>query len=135
MNLRALAESDLASTLEDPAGFGQPVVLYGPDGPGASKQDTNILTGEPLTGQILYDTVRLDADSGSDIITEEPIITLRRASLSRVPASGEKWLITIPGTPRPGAALVDYVLDKTRSVQGGRSIGFVRLYPKKAGQK
>lgn len=135
MSLRQLAENDLAHTLEDSDGFGLPVVLIGPGETGASRQDTNTLTGDSLTGQILYDTVRMDAESGADVITEEPIITLRRASLSRVPASGERWLLQIPASPRAGASMIDYILDGSRSVQGGRSIGFIRLYPKKAKQK
>ena len=135
MNARELAESDLAYSLEDAEGFGLPVVLIGPGETGASRQDTNALTGELLTGQILYDTVRMDAESGADVITEEPIITLRRASLSRVPKSGEKWVLQIPASPRAGASLIDYILDGTRSVQGGRSVGFIRLYPKKARAK
>ena len=132
MNIRTLAESDLGTTLEDADGFGQPVILIGPDG---LRIETNENTGEPLTGQVLYDTVRMDADTGADVITEEPVITLRRSSLLRVPVSGEIWIIIIPGSPLAGAPLVNYILDKTRSIQGGRSIGFIRLYPKKAEQK
>lgn len=132
MNIRALAESDLKYTLEDSDGYGKPVILISPDG---ERIDTNQNTGEPLTGQVLYDTVRMDADSGADVITEEPIITLRRSSLSRVPKSGELWFIQIPGSPLEGAPLVNYQLDKSKAIQGGRSIGFIRLYPKKAEQK
>jgi len=132
VSIRQLVEGDLESTMEDADGFGMPVILVSPD---AERIETSQITGEPLAGQVLYDTVRMDAESGADVITEEPIITLRRASLSRVPASGERWFIQIPGSPRAGAPLVNYMLDGSRSVQGGRSIGFIRLYPKRADQK
>jgi hypothetical protein len=129
-NLRERAESDLKHSLE--SGFGLPVTLIDPDG---VTIDTKNGTTDPLVGQVLYDTVRVNPETGEDMIVNNPIVTLRRSSLSRIPKAGEKWFVKIPVTPSETAELVDFVTDSTRPPEGGNSIGFVRLYLRKAQQK
>lgn len=128
MNLRVQAEEDLAETLEDPDGFGLPVVLIAPDGTIIDKSAND--PTEDLTGQILYDTVVTNPETGLDMIAHNPVVTLRRSSLSRVPAPGEKWGVRIPITPDPAAAKVLHMVE--RAPQDGGSIGFQRLYLTKA---
>jgi len=128
MNLRVQAESDLAQSLESPDEYGLPVVLVAPDG---TVYDTS--ANDPtqtLSGQILYDTKRLDPESGLDILVHQPVVTLRRSSLARVPAAGEKWMVRIPETPNPSATKVTHSIE--RAPEDGQSIGFVRLYLTKA---
>ena len=129
INLRQIAEADLALTLEDD--WGLPVILVDPDGNTINKK---IGTDEDLKAQILYDTVSYDLDTGLRKVSNNPIVVLRKSSLSRVPRAGEKWLVRIPVTPLENADIENFVIDPTRPPEGGSSIGFIRLYLRRAQQ-
>lgn len=116
MNLRELAESDLAVTLE--GDFGLPVELIDPDG--------TKYTG--IEGQILYDQLTADPETGEPITVNNPIVSVRRSSLVRVPQPGENWVVKIPITPSRTAALEDFMLSPVKPPGGGGSIGFIKLY-------
>lgn len=120
--LRALAESDLEQTLEGE--WSCPVRLTTPDG----VRLTETIDGRPLCGQVLYDIVRKDLETGERVVFTTPVVTLRRASLLRVPTAGENWLVEIPVNPLTDSPLVPYVFSPTRPPEGGRSLGFIRLY-------
>jgi hypothetical protein len=128
-SLREQVESDLAVSLE--GDWGLPVVLVEPDGTTIS---TSLNSGGILMGQVLYDTVGVNPDTGDAMVISNPIVTLRRTSLSRVPISGEKWLVKIPANPSLTAPVEDYVIDPSRAIEGGRTFGFVRLYLRRAKQ-
>ena len=135
-NLRERAEQDLGITLEDPKQWGLPVELTGPGGieiktSANSPDPQNPL---PLYGQVLYNTVRVNPETGEEMVTASPVIVLRRSSLSRVPLDGEKWFIKFPKDPSLTASLSNYALTPDRATEGGRSIGFIRLYPVKVVQ-
>lgn len=114
INLRELAESDLATTLE--GDFGLPVELTGPDG-----------AQQNIFGQVVYDTIQLEPETGMPVVDKNPVVTLRIASLDPVPQDGEIWYVRIPGTPSPTAPLVSYTFDGTKPSGGGASIGFIKL--------
>jgi hypothetical protein len=124
VNLREQAEADLLDTLENSDGWGLPVILISPDGATQDKS-ANDATAD-LTGQILYDTTVIDPETGLQMIVSTPVVTLRRSSLTRVPVAGENWIVQIPETPDASAIKTDHVL--ARAPEGGKSIGFVRLY-------
>lgn len=129
-NLRHQAEADLSLTLEDPSQWGLPVELIDPDG-------VKIITnnaGEPLTGQVMYESIVINPDTGEEIVVANPVVTLRRSSLPRIPAAGEKWLVRIPVDPTDGAPLADFIFDATRAPGGSRSIGYIKLYLRRAQQ-
>ena len=128
-NLRQIAEQDLGLTLEDD--WGLPVILIDPDGNEVSKKYG---TSDPLVGQILYDIINYDLDTGLPKVVNHPVVTLRKSSLLRVPIAGEKWLVRIPITPLEGADIGNYIMDQNRPPEGGASIGFIRLYLIKANQ-
>jgi hypothetical protein len=129
-NLREQIETDLSFTLENNEDFGLPVILYGPDG---NKQDKSAnVPADNLMGQILYDTVRINPDTGEEMVVNNPIVTLRRSSLDRVPVAGETWAIAIPTTPSLTGTVSYFIIDATRAPEGGASIGFIRLYLRKA---
>ena len=121
VNLRERIEQDLEHTLE--GAFGLPVTLIDPDG-----------NTETLTGQVLYDTVVEDPATGARVVINEPVVSLRRTSLSRIPAGGENWAIKIPTTPSTTDDTTTFVLDPSKAPEGGASIGFIRLYLKLAAQ-
>ena len=108
-----------------------PVVLIDPDG---VTHDTSLNDSLPLGGQVMFDSAVLNPDTGDVLVTANPVVTLRRSSLSRVPEAGETWVVKIPLSPVDGAAMNDFVIDPSRSIEGGRSIGFIRLYLRKAVQ-
>lgn len=116
MNLRELAEKDLGRSLEGE--WSLPVNLIDPDG---ARYDG-------LRGQVLFDIVRVNPETGEEVTVQTPVVTLRRSTLARVPAPGENWIVEIPATPSEAAAKVQHVLSPTRPPEGGASIGFIRLY-------
>lgn len=128
-NLRQRAESDLAFSLERE--FKIPVILIDPDG---VVHDTSENDGLPLGGQVLSDSISFNPETGDQIISPNPVVTLRRSSLSRVPEPGETWIVKIPTSPVDGAPVSNFVIDPTRSPEGGRAIGFIRLYLRYAEQ-
>jgi hypothetical protein len=128
VNLRKQAELDLGQTLEGE--FSLPVFLTDPDG----VKYTLATSGDPLVGQILYDKIKIDPETGEEIAVKNPIVSLRRSSLTRIPQAGEVWQVQIPITPDPDAAKVSFILGKARGPEGGASIGFIRLYLQEAEQ-
>ena len=123
VNLRALAESHLSVTLE--GAWAIEVDLTGPTG----------VKQLGLKAQVLYDRTEENPATGQPVIVNEPVVVLRHSSLTAVPKTNEKWLIRMPVSPVEGAEKEDFVLDPSRAIEGGRSIGFIRIYPKKVRQK
>ena len=127
MNLRELAVSDLKR--ENIRDWGLPVQLIDPDG---TRYTTDNETGETLKAvQILYDYRKLDPGTGEEVTVHEPIVVMMKSSLSRIPVSGENWVIKMPIEPNESATLETRVLSKARAIEGGSSLGYIRLYPGK----
>lgn len=122
MNLRLRAERDLGKTLEGV--WGLPVFLTAPDGTAINE----CVDGRPLTGQIMFDYVTANPDTGQEFVVYAPVVTLRKSSLSRVPKAGEKWLVQIPDRPDPDAVKKSFVLSPDRPPEGGDSLGIIRLF-------
>lgn len=129
VNLREQLEQDLGETLEGE--WGLPVVLIDPDGViyDTSANDQ----AKPLVGQVLYGKREFNPDTGQDAFINQPIISIRVSSLARVPQNGEKWGIKIPTSPSTTAPLVDFIFEG-RPLEGGTSLGYIRIYPQKAAQ-
>jgi hypothetical protein len=116
-------ETDLGRSLE--GDFGLPVELITPD---AVTINTRQSDGAPLEGQVLYNSKDVDVDTGLPIVVNNPVVTLRRSSLSRIPVAGEKWIVRIPKNPNETDILINFALDGSRPPESGQSIGFVKLY-------
>jgi len=129
INLRRRVERDLSFSLE--GAWGLPVILIAPDG---ETIDTSENSGTQLKGQVLFDTIQVNPDTGDDMVVGNPIVTLRRSSLSRIPQPGENWIVKIPPEANSENPTEDYVLTSTRAPEGGKSIGIIRLYLRKAVQ-
>lgn len=127
-NLRELAVADMKQY--NIADWGLKIELVDPDG---TRYDTDDETGNELKAvQVLYDYRKLDPNTGEEITINEPIIVVARSSLARIPIAGEKWQVKFPNDPSTTDALeTDYFIDPTRAPEGGRSLGFIRLYPTK----
>jgi hypothetical protein len=121
INVRALAEQDLAQVLEGE--FSVPCVLITPEG---EKIDTDT-DGNPLRCRALWSQVRTNSAGGSYTVPD-PLVELRRSSLSRVPEEGENWAVIIPSGPEAGAPLETFLLDPlSRPLGGGRNLGAIKL--------
>jgi len=84
-----------------------------------------------IRGQILYDITRMDPETGETIVVGTPVVSLRRTTLearARIPAAGENWFVEIPVRPDELAPKQQMVLSPVRPPEGGRSVGFIRLY-------
>ena len=127
MNLRELAVIDLR--VLNNRDWGLPIEMISPDG---ITYDTDAITGEQLkAAQILYDYRKINPDTGEEITVHEPIVSIAKGSLARVPIPGEKWYIRMPIEPSESAAYEKRVLTPIRQPEGGSSLGFIRLYPGK----
>ena len=120
MDLRAQIETDLGDTLE--GDFGLPITLTSPSGESVT-----------VRGQVAYDTREYDPTTGAEMIINLPVVTVRRSSLSTIPADGESWSIKIPETPSVTGTLKTYVLSD-RPIVHGRSHGWITLYLTEAKQ-
>ena len=118
-NLRELADNDLKETLE--GDWALPVVLIDPEG----VEYTKTVDDRDLTGQVLYNSIAFDPDTGAQVIDSKPVVTLRVSSLQRVPLKGEAWGVKIPITPSTTATLEEFFMERPTE---GNSIGFIRLY-------
>ena len=114
-------ERDLGTTIE--GAFSVPVVLVSPDGERIEKT----ADGRPLCGFVRWTRKETSPEGGEPIVVHAPVVTLRLSSLSRVPATGEKWFVQIPECLRMGAPMADYLLDVSAAVEAGRSLGTVTL--------
>lgn len=114
MNLREAVVADLAVSIE--GDWGLPVTLIGPD--------RTVYSG--LRGQVLYNSRVIDPDSGEQIIVNTPVVSLREASLTRIPQPGERWGVRVPVTPSESAPLADFVMSARPPEHS--SLGFLRLY-------
>ncbi len=123
MNLREQVESDLAESLE--GDFGLPIELVSPD---AVIINTRQSDGAQLKGQVLYNSKNVDVETGLPIVVNNPVVTLRRSSLSRIPVAGENWIVRIPKNPSETDTLIDFAIDPSRPPESGQSIGFIKLY-------
>lgn len=122
INLREQIERDLAVTLE--GNYRLPVELIAPDG---TKQVYSAQDGESLLyGQVLWDHLTADPETGAMLVVNNPTVVLRKTSLDRIPQNGETWVVRIPLTPDEDAPLVSHMME--RAVHHGSSIGFVKLF-------
>lgn len=119
VDLRAQVETDLGDLLE--GDFGLPVTLISPSG-----------ASETVMGQVVYDTRKYDPQTGAEMLINTPVVTVRRSSLSTIPADGEHWSVRIPSTPTVTGDLETYIVENP--VAGGRSYGWITLYLTKADQ-
>lgn len=129
VNLREQAEADLGETLEKE--WGLPVVLIDPDGVKYTTSANDPTA--PLMGQVLYGKREYNPDTGQDVYVNTPVITLRVTSLARIPVDGERWGVQIPVRPSLSAPMVNFIFEG-RPVEGGASLGIMRIYPQKAAQ-
>lgn len=130
-NLRVTMERDLGDCLESE--FKMPVELTSPDGETQIYSVNNPL--EKLGGQVLYFSRRENPETGETIVINQPVVTLRISSLSRVPIPGERWFIAMPIDPTIGALWRQFIFTPDRAPEHGTDIGFIKIYPQRIEQE
>ena len=130
MNLRERAVIDAKS--QNLKNWALPIELIDPDG---IVYNIDNETGEILKAlQILYDRRSVNPDTGEIVIVHEPVVTVARSSLSRIPKSDENWYIKFPEDPTDPDTLTGYVFTPDRALEGGNSLGIMRIYPQEIEQ-
>jgi len=104
--------------------FNTDVVLIAPDG---TKYETDV-NGDQLVCQFLSGRVSLSPDSGEEMVVFRPVATFHRSSLQRIPLDGEIWALEAPLDPDIPATTTILSFDKSKSIEGGRSLGTIRIY-------
>lgn len=127
MDLRSLAESDLATTLE--GDFGMQIILTSPADVIAHSSNYASAT---LRGQVLYDSVVENPETGGQVIINKPVISVRRSSLSVLPSDVpsdtnyyKNWFVHIPKSVTD-STLEHYKIETPP--QQGKSIGFMVMF-------
>jgi hypothetical protein len=123
-NLRQAIEKDLGESIEGE--WKMPVELTSPDGE-VQKFSANNPTSL-LGGQVLYASQRMNPNTGEVEVVDQPVVSLRVSSLSRIPQNGETWFIKIPIRPVAGAPMHKFIFSPTRAIEHGTDIGFIKLY-------
>lgn len=120
-------ERDLGAMLENyENGFALPVILVSPDGveQGFSANDPDVPRTIPLTGRITFSRFDID-ENGAPSRVDNPIVTLRRSSLDRIPLAGENWAVKIPTTPDFDAVKETFFLES--APRAGDSYQWIQL--------
>lgn len=83
--------------------------------PSGKLHETDALTGEPLKfKQVIYNSVRVDLETGEDIIDPTPNFTIDTQCLNPLPKAGEDWLFELPESTIPGAPMKKWKMSKDR---------------------
>lgn len=109
INLRAISEKCLATTLEGP--WGVQITLIGPNG-----------ARQTPRGQVVHDTVIKDPATGAVVKVVKSAVSLRRSSLDPIPQDGERWAFIVPLDPGEDSDTQTMFME-TAPI-GGRTIGF-----------
>lgn len=127
MSIRTLANRAVEK-VHDIAGT--TVYLTDPDGVRTQHDDC----------QFLSNRTTVSPESGEEVVLVNPRATFPLASLLArdsdytVPQDGEKWFLDAPDDPDIPDTLTGYSLDPSKAIEGGRSLGFIRLYLTKVDQ-
>ena len=97
---------------------GTTVVLIGPDGVPQTYDDCIFLSGR----------TQESPDSGEPTVVFNPMASFPRGSLVRIPKDGEKWSLTAPLDPDIPDVVTTMSMDQSKAVEGGRSLGIIRIY-------
>lgn len=128
-------ERDLGAMIEDSVnGFGLPVSLCPPDGERQiyDAHDTGVPQTQLLMGRVVYARFEVSPQTGMSYRVNDPMVTLRKSSLVRVPAAGEIWSVTIPKEPSLTSDTETYLM--TMAPQSGDSYPWILLVLMKAEQ-
>ena len=97
---------------------GTTVILTGPDGIPDTYTDCIFLSGR----------VTESPDSGEEVVVFRPVATFPRSSLRVIPQNGENWALEAPLDPELPAITTMLSMSSCKSIEGGRSLGVIRLY-------
>jgi hypothetical protein len=127
-------EADLADMVE--GDFAYPVTIKGgPDGLSYSTSASD--PTKPLMAFIQMSHYKESSEGLGAVVVQEQVVILR---ISSCPA----WLfaqplnpfeVIYPENPTSGAPVVSHLVDGAKAMEVNRTLGTVRIYPKRAAQK
>ncbi len=129
MSLRSLAANIAKVAIKT---FETECILIGPTATG-TRYETDV-NGDQLVCQLLSGRTTLSPDSGEEMVVFKPVAIFHRSSLQRIPADGEKWVLIAPLDPELPAVKTTMSMDTSKSIEGGRSLGVIRLYMSQVSQ-
>ena len=90
-----------------------------PDGKIVEHDDCQFLSGRTTESP----------DSGANVVVFRPVATFPRNSFpNRIPKDGENWVFQCPLDPDQPSALTSISMDESKAIEGGRSLGVIRIY-------
>ena len=96
---------------------GSTVFLTGPDGIRRQYDDCIFTSGR----------ITESPDSGEEIVVINPVASFSRSSLVVVPQNGEKWALEAPVEVGNPDELTMFQMDKSKSIEGGKSLDTIIL--------
>lgn len=123
MTLRKLAANIAKVAIKK---FKTECVLIGPESTG-TRYETDV-NGDQLVCQLLSGRTTLSPDSGEEMVVFEPVAIFHRSSLQRIPVDGETWVLIAALDPELPDVKTTMSQDTSKSIEGGRSLGVIRLY-------
>ncbi len=96
---------------------GTTVFLTGPDGQ-RRQYDNCIFTSDRIT---------TSPDSGEETVVINPVASFPRSLLVAVPQNGEKWSLEAPVEVEKPDELTMFQMDKSKSIEGGKSLDTIIL--------
>jgi hypothetical protein len=125
VSIPALSEKDLADTIEGEHGV--QVYLESPEG----VVITNTVDNRTLKGFVrrsYKDTRDIGRGDKDTVTVNAPVVKLRLSSLSKIPATGEEWIIGIPENPDGSGDFERYYLDPKKPVEVNKGTGTIKLF-------
>jgi hypothetical protein len=120
--------TSLLDSFEDCAGnmiekeVGVKVILIDPDGKEYTKSALD--PDKDLKGWFVQESLTYDFQTGVDVVSDKPVLSLRLRSLERVPKSGENWTIRVATKP-DNDELKSFIL--AGAPKNRKTVGFINL--------
>lgn len=86
--------------------------------------------GIQLKAEILYDTEKMDPETGDLIVVGKTQVVFARVELASLPVAGARWGVRIPINPVFPTVLSEFIIDSSRAPEDGQSIGFAKYFLK-----
>lgn len=124
-DMRAMQREDMKLVRDD---WWIPVRLTAPD---KTVYSTASGTADQLFGDVRAESKQSDPELGNVIILDKLVVTLRIDDLERVPVEGENWFIEFNGDlTKSGPINVKKTVTANDVSEGGKTMGYIKLYPK-----
>lgn len=109
--------------------FGSRVTLL--DENGVTYDKSALTPQEDLKGMIFNESTEYDINTGVEVISDRPVVSLAIRHLTRVPEAGEKWMVSVQLSPF-SEDMTSFML--SGPPKNAKTIGFINLRLQKLSQ-